>query len=209
MRRLDISMPLFGGMPAFPGDPEYSISPVHAIARGDAYNVSCITLGTHAGTHVDPPRHFLPDGASTDELDLGILNGPCRVLAVPETAREIGLAELGAIPKGTERVLLRTANSARWNNDLRFFSDYVALTAAAARALVDGGIRLVGIDSLSIESDPAGRFPVHHALLGAGTLILEGLLLAGVPPGDYELECLPLRVRGGDGGPARAALLAR
>lgn len=207
-RRLDVSMPLFAGMPVFPGDLPFSDRPLKRIEHGDPYSLSALAFGTHAGTHVDPPCHFVAGGATTDQLDLDLLNGPCRVVDVPETATSVGAAEVERVPPGTTRVLLRTANSARWRRGLEFFPDYVALGPDGAKALLDRGIRLVGIDALSIESDPTGTFPVHHALLGAGALIIEGLLLDGAPAGEYELACLPLKVRGGDGGPARVTLSA-
>jgi arylformamidase len=210
MRRIDISMPLFEGMPAFPGDPAFENRPSHSIDRGDAYNVSSLAMGTHAGTHVDPPRHFLPEGLSVDEIDLDALNGPCHVVELPHECKVIRAAEVASVPPKTERVLFRTSNSARWAERLEFFPDYVGLDVTAADELVArGGVRLVGIDSLSVESDPSGRFPVHHALLGDGILILEGLLLADARAGPYELHCLPLRVRHGDGGPARAVVTPR
>lgn len=206
MTTIDVSMPLFPGMPAFPGDPLFASRPAQSIARGDAYNVSQLSLSTHAGTHVDPPRHFLPEGATTDQLDLATLRGPCWVVGIPDDVTSIGSTEVGSVPSGARRVLFRTSNSGRWHRKLEFFPDYVALGVAGAKALLSKGIRLVGIDSLSIESDPSGTFPVHHTLLDGGALILEGLLLADVRPGAYELDCLPLRVRGGDGGPARVLL---
>ncbi len=206
MRWTDVSMPLAVNMPSFPGDPPFESRPVHSLRRGDAYNVSALSLGSHAGTHVDPPCHFLPDGASIDAVGLDRLNGPCRVVAVDRKVRSIGPEEVAQVPAGTERVLFESANSARWKAKLEFFPDYVALSDAGAAALLDRGVRVVGIDSLSVELDPSGHFPVHHRLLGAGCLIIEGLLLDGVPPGAYELHCLPLRVREGDGGPARVAL---
>lgn len=208
MRRIDISMPLFVGMPAFPGDPVFSSRPTHSIDRGDAYNVSAVTFGSHAGTHVDPPRHFIPGATGTDQLDLGILNGPCHVVGVDPSQPLVTPAHLSSIPAGTTRVLFRTANSARWARSLTFFDDYAALSVDAAKELLARGVRAVGIDSLSIESDPTGTFPVHHLLLSAGALIVEGLLLADAPPGPYELDCLPLRLRDGDGGPARVILRA-
>lgn len=198
-------MPLFPGMPAFPGDPLYATEPVHRIARGDAYNISRVTLGTHAGTHVDPPIHFVPGGATVDQLDLGVLNGPCTVVDLPQ-ASEVGPAELAAVPPGTARVLLRTRNSGRWEASLTFFDDYVAVTLDGARRLRELGVGLVGIDALSVERDPTGTFPVHHELLGHGVLIVEGLRLAPVPAGPAELACLPLLLKGGDGGPARATV---
>lgn len=209
MRRYDVSMPLSPTTPAFPGDPVFRLEPVRSLSRGDPYNLSMVSFGTHTGTHVDPPRHFLPDGAAVDRLDLELLNGACHVLEVPPERSTVGAAEVLPLPPGTVRVLLRTANSVRWSRRLEFFPDYVALGDNGARALLERGVRLVGIDSLSIESDPTGRFPVHHRLLGAGAVILEGLLLDGVPPGAYDLACLPLRIAGGDGGPARVTLLAR
>jgi arylformamidase len=208
VRRIDISMPLRPGMAAFPGDPAFSASPTHSLAHGDAYNISLLGFGSHAGTHVDPPRHFLADGVGIDRIDLGALNGPCYVLRVSPGRSSIGTADVAALPPGTDRVLFRTENSERWCTSDSFFEDYVALAPEGAEALLARGVRLVGIDSLSVEADTTGQFPVHHALLGHGTLILEGLLLADVEPGAYELECLPLRIENGDGGPARAVLRA-
>jgi arylformamidase len=207
MRRIDISMPLFPGMPSFPGDPPFLVTSVSSIARGDPYDLSGLSFGSHAGTHLDPVGHFVPGGATADEIDLEVLNGPCRVVDVDPSVTSVGVDDVAKVPFGTVRALLRTANSARWASSLTFFSDYVGLTPAAATALVERGVRLVGIDALSIENDPTESFPVHHSLLRRGTLILEGLLLAAAPAGEYRLECLPLRLRDGDGGPARAALV--
>ena len=208
MRVIDISAPLSNASPAFPGDPRVAIAPTHSLAKGDAYAVSTVTMSSHAGTHVDPPCHFIAGGASIDQVDLEVLNGPCRVLVVPPADRAVSREEAARVPPQTRRVLFRTANSDRWARSEAFFSDYVALTPDAADELLARGVRLVGVDALSIEADPTGHFPVHHRLLGAGALILEGVRLAGVPEGDYELRCLPLSIRGGDGGPARAVLVA-
>ncbi len=208
MRRIDISMPLRSGMASFPGDPEFRATPQHSIARGDAYNVSTLEFGSHAGTHLDPPRHFLPDGAPTDALDPEAFNGPCEVVEVDPAQREVGPVDIARAAPGAERVLFRTSNSTRWARSGAFFGEYVALTPAAADAAVARRLRLVGIDALSVERDTTGTFPVHHRLLGRGVLILEGLELSEAPAGRYELVCLPLRIEGGDGGPARAFLLA-
>jgi len=206
VRSLDISMPLFEGMPAFPGDPPFSSEAVLRPERGDAYFLSRIALGTHAGTHIDPPSHFLAGAPSVDQLDLETLQGPCRVLEARPEGRTIGPEVFDRLPKGTTRLLLRTPNSERWARRLEFFGDFVGLGERAATRLVELGVRLVGIDSLSIETDLTGAYPVHRELLGHGVVIVEGLLLAGAPPGAYELSCLPLAVRNGDGGPARAVL---
>lgn len=209
MRRIDISMHLRAGMPAFPGDPEFRSVPHRSLDRGDPYNLSALAFGSHAGTHLDPPRHFFADGLPIDRLDLEDFNGPCEVVSVNPARNEVGAEDVARVPPSTRRVLFRTANSDRWRVSGAFFPDYAALTPAAAEALVARQVRLVGIDSLSVELDPTGRFPVHHLLLGNGVLILEGLELADAPPGAYELVCLPLRLQNGDGGPARAVLLAR
>lgn len=201
-------MPLFEETPTFPGDPAFSRRPVKSIAKGDPYSVSALSFGSHAGTHVDPPCHFIAGGATTDQLDLEVLNGPCWVAELPPSETSVGPAQVDRLPEGTTRALFRTSNSARWQEKLEFFPDYVAVTEDGAQALVRRGVRLVGVDALSVERDPTGRFPVHHRLLGAGTLIIEGLLLAEVPGGAYELRCLPLALRGGDGGPARVVLTA-
>jgi len=206
-RILDVSMPVRPGMPSFPGDPAVVTAPVRRIDRGDPYNLSLWTFGSHTGTHVDPPLHFVPGGLAADALDLSVLNGPCQVVDVGATTKSIGPAEAARVPSGATRVLFRTANSARWAVASDFFDDYVALSPPGAAALASMGVHLVGIDALSIESDPSGKFPVHHALLGRGVLILEGLQLADAAPGAYELRCLPLRLVGGDGAPCRAVLL--
>ncbi len=207
MRFLDISTALAPSTAAFPGDPPVAVVPQRRISRGDAYNLSALTMSSHAGTHVDPPSHFLAGGAPVDRIDLGLLNGPCRVVAVGPSTRAIDASVASTVPAGTRRVLFRTSNSERWARSEAFFPDYVALTDDGARALLGLGVRLVGVDSLSVESDTTGRFPVHHTLLGAGALILEGLRLAEAPEGEFELRCLPLRVEDGDGGPARAVLV--
>jgi arylformamidase len=206
MARHDISMPLFPGMPEFPGDAPFGAERTRSIDRGDPYNLSRLPMSSHVGTHIDPPRHFEETGTTTDRVDLDALLGPCEVVDVPAAATRVGAADAARVSPGTARVLFKTSNSARWATSLTFFPDYVAVGLDAADALRGKGVRLVGIDSLSIESDPTGTFPVHHALLGHGVLVLEGLLLQDIAPGPYVLECLPLRWRDGDGGPARALL---
>lgn len=206
MRWIDISTPIRPGMAGFPGDPPVEFENVRSLKAGAPYALSKITMGSHVGTHVDPPAHFLEGGASADQLDLDRLNGPALVHQLPETTRRVTAEELRKVPPGTHRLLLRTSNSDRWESASGFFPDYVALDPSAAERLVELEVRLVGVDSLSIESDPAEQYPVHHRLLRAGVAILEGLRLASVVPGSYELRCLPLRLVGADGAPARAVL---
>lgn len=201
-----MSMPLREGMPSFPGDPPFVSERVVRLDRGGPYDLSRLSFGTHAGTHLDPPSHFVPGGTPADRLDLGTLLGPCRVVDAGADRREVAAGELDGVPPGTTRLLLRTPNSARWARKLEFFDDFVGLSLEGARRLVARGVRLVGIDALSVESAPSRAFPVHRELLRAGVVILEGLLLGEVAAGPYELSCLPLRLQDGDGGPARAVL---
>lgn len=207
MNWVDISTPIVDAMPGFPGDPGVRIQRVRQIEAGDPYNLSSLVLGSHTGTHVDPPLHFIPGGPGVDRIPLERLNGACHLLEIPPSAKSIGVDDVRRVPPGTSRLLLRTGNSERWARGESFFEDYTALRPDGAEEVVRRGIALVGIDSLSIEADPEGRFPVHHRLLGAGVIVVEGLRLATVPEGAYELRCLPLRIEGGDGGPCRAALL--
>lgn len=209
MATIDISMPLAVGMPAFPGDPAFRSTPVKELARGDAYRLSRLELGSHTGTHLDPPGHFFAGAAGAEAIDLELLNGPCEVLEVHPRGPRIAAEDLSGFRGGTTRLLLKTPNSARWARRLEFFDDYIGLGQDGARRLIEHGVRLVGIDALSIESDPTEAYPVHRELLGRHVAILEGLLLASVAPGPYDLLCLPLRVVGGDGAPARAALRSR
>jgi len=206
VRTIDVSMPLYEGMPAFPGDPAFSSTPLLRRENGDAYNLSLLGLGSHAGTHVDPPGHFLAGGLTTDRLDLGVLVGPCEVVEIDPSRPTVQARDLDGIRAGTTRLLLRTRNSERWARRLEYFDDFVALEVGAAERLIDQGVRLVGIDALSIERGIYGEFPVHHRLLAQGVVILEGLLLQAVAPGPYEVLCLPLALRNADGGPARVVL---
>ena len=206
MPTFDISFPIRDGQRGFPGDPPVRVRRVRRLEAGAAYNLSALEMSSHTGTHVDPPIHFVAGGATIDRVDLEVLNGPARVIGIPEEEAAIRPERLAGIPSDPPRWLFRTRNSARWAKTFDFFEDYVGVAPEAADAIVARGIRMVGIDALSIERDPTGSFPVHHTLLGRGTLIVEGLLLDGVPDGVYELSCLPLRIAEGDGGPSRAFL---
>ena len=204
----DISVPVFEGMPVYPGDAGVRVEPVHQIAAGDAANLSELRLGSHTGTHVDAPLHFVPGGESVDRLSLESLVGEARVLDLTAVAGEIAPADLEAAGGAGRRLLLKTANSGGLWQKKEFSRDYVSLSNEAADYLVAGGVRLVGIDYLSVERFHPEIHHVHGALLGAGIVVLEGLDLSAVPAGDYLLVCLPLKIRGGDGAPARAVLIS-
>ncbi len=172
--------------------------------------MSQLHLGTHTGTHVDPPWHFVDGGATVDHLAPEVFFGPAAVADLRGATGDIGPAELEelALPEAATRLLLRTRNSELWNRLPAEFPDrYVALGVEGARWMVDRGIRLVGIDFLSIEAGGPPDFPVHHTLLEAGVVIVEGLDLRAAEPGDYTLACFPLKLLDGDGAPARAVLI--
>jgi arylformamidase len=200
---IDVSIPIHDGMVSYEGDPPVEVRVTQAIERGDPATVSRLTLGSHTGTHVDAPRHFLPGGGTVDHLPWEPLLGPVQIVECPPGPVERETAARAAA--GDRRVIFKTENSALWKRG-HFVRDYQALTLEAARELVRAGMRLVGIDYLSIERFAAPGHPVHHCLLEAGIVILEGLDLSAVSSGRYELLCLPLRLREGDGAPARALL---
>jgi arylformamidase len=199
MEIIDISVPIRTGMVVYPGDPEVRLERVSSIADGATANISKLDLGVHSGTHVDAPVHFIEGAAGADALPLDVLCGPCEVVAVGALDESV----LDVVAEGVERVLFKTSNSELWARD-SFSETFERLNGAAARGLVERGVRLVGVDYLSVGDDE-----VHHALLGAGVVPVEGLDLRGVEPGQYELECLPLRLVGSDGAPARAILIRR
>ena len=207
---IDVSLDVSPDMLTWPGDPAVSVEPAKRIARGDSSNVSELRLGSHTGTHVDPPFHFLDDGIGVDALPVDVLYGPATVADLGGVEGTVGADALEALglPSSIERLLLRTSNSELWSRPAVSFPDaYVALDPSGAQWVVDRGIRLVGIDFLSIETRGSKDHPVHRTLLAAGVVILEGLDLSAAPPGEYELLCLPLKVLGGDGAPARAVLI--
>ncbi len=201
----DVSLTINAGMLVWPGDPPVTVDTVKAIAHGDSSNVSLLHIGTHTATHVDAPRHFIPDAPGIDSLQPELLVGPARLFQLTEVQR-IDRNLLEALDfNGITRLLLGTRNSALLKQG-EFSRDYTSMTADAASYLVDSGVKLVGIDYLSVEEYQKEGRPTHHILLGAGIAIIEGLDLTGVPPGDYELLCLPLKLKDGDGAPARVFL---
>jgi arylformamidase len=205
MKFIDVSVPLGPDLPSYPGNTPFSIEAVKRIANGDSSNVSGLHLSAHAGTHVDAPRHFFDNGIGVDALPLEMLLGRVRVIEVM-SRRGIGADELmGADLSEEVRVLIKTQNSKLWGS-AEFHSNYVGVTESGAKHLVDHGIKLVGVDYLSVEEFKKPGAPAHHVLLGGGTIVIEGLNLRDVDPGVYEMFCLPLRVVGADGAPARVVL---
>ena len=206
MHIYDITAPLSSALPVYPGDPEVTITPLAQLQWGDAANVSRLVLSSHTGTHLDAPRHFFAEGLTIDGLDLHVLMGPARVCTFPQVTTHLTADDLRPLGlAGTKRLLLQTPNAALWQKT-GFQTNYVALTESAAYLLVEMGVQLVGIDYLSVDAFERQDFPVHRILLGAGVLVLEGLDLRAVPPGDYELLALPLLLQHGDGAPVRAIL---
>jgi len=206
-RLIDVSVILTPGIATYPGNPPFEIAPVHRIAAGDTANNSRLTMGTHTGTHVDAPKHFMDDRPGVDAMSLDLLIGRARVVDMPVrggiTAKHLQDAGL----REDLRVLLRTPNSKLWNNTKEpFHQEYTHLTGDGAKFLVDQGVKLVGVDYLSVEQFHSPTHPAHHALLGANVIIIEGLNLSDAEPGLYEMYCLPLKIAGADGAPARVVL---
>jgi len=190
----DISLPLGDSTPVYPGDRPVRIDRVSDVDRGDGFTLSEVTMSVHAGTHVEAPSHFIAGAASVDGLILDVLVGRALLVDVSdEGAITADLLERLAVPPDTLRLLFRT-------------SDASALSECGACRLVDRGVKLVGIDGLSIGFSDQSE-AVHRILLGAGVVIVESLNLADVPAGEYQLICLPLKLTGAEGAPARAILL--
>ena len=206
-RYVDITVPLIPGrVPLYPGDTDLEVTRVQARAEGESANVSKLVCSLHCGTHVDGPAHFFDGEPGVEAVAVEALIGPAQVVDATSATSMVDAATLDRldIPADTTRVLFKTTNSALWDAP-EFTEDFVALTADAAAALVERGVRAVGIDYLSIApyQDPA---PTHEVLLRAGVAIIETLDLRFAEPGAWHLTCLPLRIPGADGAPARALL---
>src|SRR5262245_16535688 len=203
MKIYDVTVPLSKDLVVYPGDPQVKISRRTRVNEDAKYNLSRYSFSSHAGTHVDPPFHLIEGGVTVDELPIELLVGRARVVEVTAPViNEIVLEEFDFTADA--RVLFKTRNSYLWSQKT-FVEDYVYISPGAARSLVNGGIKVVGIDYLSV--DKFGAEPeTHRALLEAGAVVIEGLDLREVEPGDYEMICLPLKVKDGDGAPARVVL---
>jgi arylformamidase len=196
-------------MPVWPGDPAVVLEQVTSMDAGAHDNVSRLACGVHTGTHVDAPHHFMNDHRTVESLALDILVGLACVVQIPEDVKEISaqVLEKAAIPPGTMRLLLKTRNSRLWERGEReFFKDFVGISADGADWLVQQAIKLIGIDYLSVAPYKQS-IPTHRILLGAGVIIVEGMDLSAIVPGNYRLYCLPLKLVGSDGAPARAILV--
>jgi arylformamidase len=206
----DISVPLSAATPTYPGDPIIEIRSWLELERGDAANVSLLHFGAHSGTHVDAPAHFIAGGSKVETVPLESLMGEAMIVEVPTEMMAIDADFVtNHCNQASQRILFKTRNSSFWNNpEDGFRTDYTYLEPQAARRLTELGIRLVGLDYLSVEQFKSESFETHRILLSDGVVILEGVDLRNVPTGRYELVCLPLRIAGGsgDGAPARAVL---
>jgi arylformamidase len=203
---IDISVTLHSGMVHWPDNPPVQIAQMLSMERGDICNVSTLSMGSHTGTHMDAPRHFLAAGKGIDEMPLEASIGIARVIEIHDP-HSIKPDELRPqqIQRG-ERILFKTQNSARCWKTQEFIEDFVYISQEAAFYLASLGVQTVGVDYLSVGGYTKDGKETHQALLGAGIWIIEGLNLSQVQPGTYELICLPLKIAGGDGAPARALL---
>ena len=205
MKLIDITVPVEATVPVYPGNTPFTLEAIKRVARGDSSNVSTIHMSAHSGTHIDAPRHFFDDGPGVEGLPLEMLMGRARVIElttrkgiVPDDFAGLDLSE-------DVRLLIKTANSRLWGSP-EFHKDYVGVTEAGAKFLVERGVKVVGVDYLSVEQFKTPGAPAHHVLLGSGTIVIEGLNLRDVEPGIYDMICLPLRIVGADGAPARVLL---
>jgi arylformamidase len=197
--------------PVYEGDAPMKFEFLKDMRRGDALTLSVYSLGAHSGTHIDAPMHFVRDGASIDRVPLEPLIGPARVIDIPDKVQAIDAVELNRHEwRGTQRVLFRTRSSLRrWMESPTFHRDFAYVAPDAAQLLADAGVQLVGIDYISAEQFGAPAPRAHRILLGKGIPIVEGLALAGVRAGEYDLIVLPMKVAGHEGAPARAVMRTR
>ena len=209
MEILDISRTIEPNMPLYPGTEPPAQEWHLSMEAGDPNNVSGWKLNSHTGTHVDARKHFVPDGWTMERLDLARSVGPCRVVDLTHVEGHVSRADLEAAGlAGETRVLLKTRNSFLGLMDRAEFDEgYVAVSREASEYLVEVGVATVGVDYLSVEPFEDGEFHTQHALLEADVVVLEGLVLSEVEPGGYFLACLPLKLAGSEGAPARAVLI--
>lgn len=209
MKFWDISVPISKEIPVWPGDPKVVVERVSKIEDGANANVSRLDIGCHTGTHVDAPFHFLPGGATIESLSLDVLIGPVQVIGIADDISIItgDVIRTCGIREDTTRVLFKTVSSTFWAKyGSQFRTEFVGIDEAGAKELVVRGVMLVGMDYLSVSPFKMSR-PTHEAFLKASVILLEGLDLSLIEPGDYNLVCLPINLKGADGAPARAVLM--
>jgi arylformamidase len=197
--------------PVYEGDAPIRLRFLKDMRKGDALTLSAYSFGAHSGTHIDAPMHFVSGGAPIDLISLEALIGPGRVIDIPDSVQAIDAAELNRHDwKGAERVIFRTRSAGRgWMDSPTFERDFAYLAPDAAQLLADAGVKLVGIDYISIEQFGAPSPRTHHILLGKGIPIVEGLALEAISAGDYDVIVLPMKVAGHEGAPARAIFRKR
>lgn len=202
----DISVPIGPDSHVIPGDPKFKHRLYRSMETGDPYVVHKISLGNHTGTHVDAPSHFIKDGATISDLSLEVMNGRCRVIEIHHSEK-IDVPELQqSVLVDDFRVLFKTRNSLLYGAYKHFHKHYIYVTAEAAKYLVENGIKMVGFDYLSIDRWGDETYPAHKTLLENGVILVEGLNLAEVDEGEYDIACLPLPLGGLDAAPARVIL---
>lgn len=210
MKIHDVTLPLTPGIVVYPKNPHFQFDPVSRKKDGASSNGSLVTMGTHTGTHVDAPFHIDDAGGGVETLPLDALAGKCRVIHVDISGRPVSADDLKTKHlDGVERLLIRTSNSDRWATAKAFDEAFVGLAGDAAQLIADKKLKLVGVDYLSVDKFRSGTHPAHHALIGGGVTILEGVNLANIREGDYELFVGPLLIPGSDGAPARVFLIER
>ncbi len=204
----DITLTISNDLPVWPGDQPPRLEQMQHLERGDVCTLSRLASTVHLGTHLDAPLHFVLGGHGVDTIDLNKLIGPCLVVYLPEAKSiDVTVLDQANIPTHVTRLLLRTSNSEYWaRGDTEFHTDFVAIDPSGAEWMVERGLQLVGIDYLSVGAYEGG-IPTHEILLGNGVVPVEGLNLAGIEPGEYQLICLPLKLKDCDGAPVRAVLL--
>jgi len=205
MKLIDVTVPIDASLPNYPGNTPFTLEAIKRLARGDSSNVSTLHMSAHTGTHVDAPRHFFDNAPGVEALPLEMMLGRTRVIEISSRSG-IGAEQLADLDLSDDvRILFKTSNSRLWGSP-DFHTDYTGVTASGAEHLIAHGIRVVGVDYLSVEEFKKPGAPAHHVLLGGGAIIIEGLNLRDVDPGIYDMLCLPLRVVGADGAPARVVL---
>jgi len=209
MKFHDVSLAISDELPVWPGNPGVSMKQTSSILAGDNANVTQIQMGVHTGTHIDAPSHFEIDGKTIDQLPIELLIGACRVVEIPDSCNYIGPAELAKTDlRGVIRILFKTKNSKLWKYNKKIFQkNFIYLSKEGANFLIEHGIKLVGIDYLSVENFGSLDHATHHLLLRNQVVIIEGLNLSGIFEGEYDLIALPIKLKGADGAPARVILM--